>query len=259
MVKKYKIKKLKIKNKKKSSNGVNIKINIDQSKRSNNKRATSSKTQTQQPIYYPQQQARLIEVKPSNYSSPDFTKTIEDYQKQQRQYFDDKLTNYEKEIFEKFDDSLKKKSVMVPPQNIIPHGASHQYTDYDGNEILNETIVNKKAVHNQINNLNEQKPISFQNNNMVEAELFNIRNLVKSLDKKERNNAKEEIKETENIENLQTLYNDYVNLFNNLYPTGIDNNNDYIRSIDFFNVNGTSENSSWANTIRSLRKKLSKK
>jgi hypothetical protein len=260
MVKKYKIKKLKIKNKKKASNsGVNIKINIDQSKRSNNKRATSSKTPIQQPIYYPQQQqARLIEIKPNNYNSPDFTKTIEDYQKQQRQYFDDKLSNYEKEIIEKFDDSLKKKSSMVPPQNIIPHGASHQHTDYEGNEIYNETIINKKAVHNQINNLNEKKPMNFHNNNMVEAEPLNIKSLAKSLNKDERNDAKEGLKEGDNIENLQTLYNNYVNLFLKLYKNGKDENNNSIRSIDYFNDKGIHENSSWSNTIRSLRKKISK-
>ena len=200
MVKKYKIKKLKIKNKK-ASNGINIKINIDHSKRSNNKRATSSKQPTQQqPFYFPQSQARIVEIKPSNYSSPDFTKTIEEYQKQQREYFDNKLSNYEKEIVEKFDDSLKKKSSMVPPQNINPHGASHQLTDYEGNEILNEPIVNKKATHNQMNNIVEKEPTIFQSNNMVDAEPLNIKSVVKTLNTEELYDAEEGIKETKHDE-----------------------------------------------------------
>ena len=257
MVKKYKIKKLKIKNKKKASNsGVNIKINIDQSKRSNNKRATSSKTPIQQPIYYPQQQqARLIEIKPNNYNSPDFTKTIEDYQKQQREYFDNKLSNYEKEIIEKFDDSLKKKSSMVPPQHISP-GASHQHTDYEGNEIYNETIINKKAVHNQINNLNEKKSMNFHNNNMVDAEALNINNIVNSLNEEEDNKLEEATKGKKHNIKLQNKYDEYVYHFNRLYKSGKDNKGDVIIPISFYkNMAEKTQLKNLDNTIKPLRKK----
>lgn len=258
MVKKNKIKKLKTKNKK-VSNGVNIKINIDQSKRSNRKAAGSKSTAYQQPIYYPQQQARLVEIKPSNYSSPDFTKTIEEYQKQQREYFDNKLSNYEKEIIEKYDDSLKKKSTMVPQQNISP-GASHQYTDYEGNEIYNETIVNKKAVHNQINNLNEKKPINFQNNNMLDAEPLTVNNYVTSLDEKEDEELEEAQKGKKHNTKLKNKYNEYVNLFNSLYPSGKDDKGDIIHPIDLYDNKATNKQlSAWNNTIKPLKNKISKK
>ena len=125
--KKIRTKKLKIKIKNK--NLINVKINIDNSKKSTTRRSLQPKEINNQPfINFPSQQPRIhiLENKSNSFSSPDLTKTLDEYQNQFRTYME---TN---------DKNIK---------NMIEKNASNVFSNSKENEVLQEPI--KKSMSYQ--------------------------------------------------------------------------------------------------------------
>ena len=93
----------------KLKNTVNVKINIDNSKKSTTRRA-STKAPAQQPfVNFPSHQpARIqqLETK-TQFNSPDFTKIMDKYQKQFKTYWE-KNDKTVKDMIKKYDDTIKK-------------------------------------------------------------------------------------------------------------------------------------------------------
>ena len=141
----------------------------------------------------------------------------------------------------------------------IWYGASHQHTDYEGNEILNEPIINKKATHNQINNIVDKDPINFQNNNIVDAEPLTPKSFVESLNEEEDEKLDEASKIKIHNKKKQINYDKYKVLFNQLYPTGKDDKGGNMKQIDFYDDREMNKrNNLWSTAIRTLKNKLLK-
>ena len=161
--KKIRHKKLKIKNK----NLINVKINIDNSKKSTTRRTQQPKQQninTQPFVNFPSHQPariQILENKSNSFSSPDLSKTMDEYQKQFRTYLETSDQNI-KNMIEKYDDTLKKN--IAPQQKQEPEskpGASNVYADTEGNEVYQERI--KKKTYEVDKNRINQDP--FDNDN----------------------------------------------------------------------------------------------
>ena len=94
----------------KLKNTVNVKINIDNSKKTTARRAPT-KNQTPPPfLNFPSYQpSRIQQLEPiKKYNSPDLSKTDDMYQKQIKTYLET-TDRAVKDMIEKFDDTLKKK------------------------------------------------------------------------------------------------------------------------------------------------------
>jgi hypothetical protein len=136
----------KIVNKKtKLKNTVNVKINIDNSKRTTGRRATTKAANMQPFANFPNfQPARIQQLEPiKKYNSPDLTKTMDEYQKQFKTYLETTDKNV-KDIIEKFDDTLKKNTAPPKPPEESKPGASTEYTTYEGETVLSIPIPKKK-------------------------------------------------------------------------------------------------------------------
>ena len=140
--KKIRHKKLKIKNK----NLINVKINIDNSKKSTTRRTQQPKQQninTQPFVNFPSHQPariQILENKSNSFSSPDLSKTMDEYQKQFRTYLETSDQNI-KQMIEKYDDTLKKNiAPQQKQQQESKPGASNVFADTEGNEVYQEPI-----------------------------------------------------------------------------------------------------------------------
>ena len=93
----------------KNKNVVNVKINIDNSKKTTARRTPVKPLNMHPFVNFPSfQPARIKYLEPkSNFQSPDFTKTMDEYQKQFKTYLEttDKSV---KDLIGKYDDTLKK-------------------------------------------------------------------------------------------------------------------------------------------------------
>ena len=139
MPKKIKIKKP-ITRKTKNKNVVNVKINIDNSKKTTARRAAVKPSNMQPFVNFPSfQPARIKYLEPkSKYESPDFTKTMDEYQKQFKTYLETTDKNV-KDMIEKYDDTLKKNTAPQKKEESKP-GASNVYADTEGKTVLEESI-----------------------------------------------------------------------------------------------------------------------
>ena len=125
----------------KNKNVVNVKINIDNSKKTTARRTPIKPSNMQPFVNFPSfQPARIQQLEPkSQFTSPDFTKIDDMYQKQFKTYFEttDKSV---KDIIEKFDDTLKKNTAPQKKEESKP-GASNVYATDEGETILEEPIA----------------------------------------------------------------------------------------------------------------------
>ena len=157
--------------KSKLKNVVNVKINIDNSKKTTGRRvAATNKAPTQQsfanfPSYQP---TRIQQLEPKQqFNNADLTKTIDEiYQKQFKIYMDAQDKELKKWIDEN-DDSLKKD--LAPSQKDSAPGAFNVYADNKG-KVVSEGPVPKNTWIN---------PNEFKQNTMLEtdAEPFGINRL----------------------------------------------------------------------------------
>ena len=137
----------KILNKKtKLKSSVSVKINIDNSKKTTARR-TPLKVVNMQPFanFPSYQPTRIQQLEPKQqFSSPDLTKTMDEYQKQFKTYLETKDKDV-KEMIEKYDDTLKKNIAPQKTENSKP-GASTVYADDQGEVFLEDAIPSKKSL-----------------------------------------------------------------------------------------------------------------
>jgi len=140
-LKKSTTRKTKIKNK----NTVNVKINIDNSRKTTARRTPLKPSNMQPFTNFPSfQPARIQQLEPkSKYESPDFTKTMDEYQKQFKTYLETTDKNV-KDMIEKYDDTLKKNIAPQKKEESKP-GASNVYADTEGETILEEPLPSRKT------------------------------------------------------------------------------------------------------------------
>ena len=109
----------------KKDKNVNVTINIDNSKKTTARRTPIKPSNMQPFVNFPSfQPARIQQLEPkSQFTSPDFTKIDDMYQKQFKTYVEttDKSV---KDIIEKFDDNLKKNTAPQKTEVSKP-GASN--------------------------------------------------------------------------------------------------------------------------------------
>lgn len=209
----------------KLKNVVNVKINIDKSKKPAVRRA-STKALPQQPfVNFPSYQpTRIQQLEPKQqFNNADLTKTMDEYQKQFKTYLETKDKDV-KALIEKFDDTLKKN--IAPPQNERrTPGAFNVYADSEGETVLKEPVQRETW-----NNRNE-----FKRNTMLETDVeplsanqlatpLNIQEVVRGLGGQD---LKEGISEARNMQlegNVLKKYEDYVSAYKQYYG-----NDDYER------------------------------
>lgn len=214
----------------KLKNVVNVKINIDKSKKPAVRRA-STKAPPQQPfVNFPSYQpTRIQQLEPKQqFNNADLTKTMDEYQKQFKTYLETKDKDV-KALIEKFDDTLKK-NIAPPKSERRTPGAFNVYADSEGETVLEEPVQRETW-----NNRNE-----FKRNPMLEtdverltanqvieeaeAKAFNIEEAVRGLGSPE---LKEGISEAKNMlleGNVLKKYEDYVTAYKQYYG-----NDDYER------------------------------
>ena len=147
-----------ISRKPKKDKNVNVTINIDNSKKTTARRTPIKPSNMQPFVNFPSfQPTRIQQLEPkSQFTSPDFTKIDDMYQKQFKTYFEttDKSV---KDIIEKFDDTLKKNTAPQKKEESKP-GASNVYATDEGDTILEEPIAIKKTSMKTSEPTQTQKP-----------------------------------------------------------------------------------------------------
>lgn len=142
----------------KNKNVVNVKINIDNSKKTTARRTPLKPSNMQPFVNFPSfQPTRIQQLEPkSQFTSPDFTKIDDMYQKQFKNYLEttDKSV---KDIIEKFDDTLKKNTAPQKKEESKP-GASNVYATDEGETVLEEPITIKKTSMKTSEPIQTQKP-----------------------------------------------------------------------------------------------------
>ena len=139
---KKKVKKIK-KLKKRPSGGTNIKITIDNSRKTQARKSSENKPKGHVNIpinYFPQfTPARpvITDISPNQgFNTVNLEKINNEYQTQFKNYFEGKLSEFEKKMLEE----SEKKNTAPPRPEMAKPGASHQYTDYDGETVYQEPI-----------------------------------------------------------------------------------------------------------------------
>jgi len=208
--------------------GVNVQVNIDNSRKSIARR-TPSKTANLQPyVNFPSHQpARIQQLEPKQqFNNADFTKTMDEYyQKQFKTYLDAKNVI---KMVEENDDSVKT-NIAPPKKEESKPGASNVLADNEGTVIYDSPIPSKKqssSGHDKWNKSNELKK-----NQIVEADaepfyinqLFDnppqvakpatIKEVVRGLSKDERKEGDDESKKMTLEENRIEKYEEYVSAY----------------------------------------------
>jgi hypothetical protein len=153
------------KTKLKNKNVVSVKINIDNSRKTTARRTTASKPSNMQPfVNFPSHQPtriQLLEPK-QQFSSPDLSKTMDEYQKQFKTYLEttDKSV---KDMIEKYDDTLKKNIAPQKKEEESKPMASNVYADTQGENVFEEPIVARKT------QMNKREPFEFKPQNISYA------------------------------------------------------------------------------------------
>ena len=244
----------------KNKNVVNVKINIDNSKKTTARRNAIKPSNMQPFVNFPSYQpTRIQQLEPkSQFNSPDFTKTMDEYQKQFKTYLEtsDKTV---KDMIEKYDDTLKKNTAPQKKEESKP-GASNVYADTEGETFLEEPI--SKGGHN-----NWSKPNELKRNTIAEttaetvspnklvgtAEAIDentiIENAIQNASLSQLNEKEGKIKEKKKVLSLDSQYLRYVEAYNNL-------NNDSVEFIDIESKEGRKLNSTnWGRKAQALEKK----
>lgn len=207
---------------------VNVKINIDNSKKTTGRRAIT-KAPTQQPfVNFPSYQpTRIQQLEPKQqFNNADLTKTMDAYQKQFKTYLETKDQDVKKMI-EEFDDTLKKSK--APPKNKKSKpGAFDVYTDNEGEIVYEEPV---EATLPSVKKDTWNNPNEFKQNTMLETDVeplnanqlfeeatpLNIEEVVRGLGSPE---LKQGISEAKNMlleGNVLKKYKDYVSAYKQYY------------------------------------------
>ena len=133
------------KSKTKNKNTVNVKINIDNSRKTTARRTPLKSSNMQPFVNFPTfQPARIQQLEPlKKYNNGDLTKVDDLYQQQFKTYFETSDKNI-KDMIAKFDDTLKKNIAPQKTEESKP-GASKVYADTEGETVHEEPIKIKKT------------------------------------------------------------------------------------------------------------------
>ena len=245
----------------KNKNGVNVKINIDNSKKTTARRNAIKPSNMQPFVNFPSYQpTRIQQLEPkSQFNSPDFTKTMDEYQKQFKTYLETNDKSV-KDMIEKYDDTLKKNIAPQKKEESKP-GASNVYADTEGETFLEEPI--SKGGHN-----NWSKPNELKRNNIAEAtaetlginQLFepqevkplNINEVVRGLPEEELNVGVLEAHDIKIERNIIKKYEEYVSNYKQFF-----NDDNYEKSM----VNQKGKiipAATWSIKVTALKNKIKK-
>ena len=250
----------------KLKNTVNVKINIDNSKKTTARRAPT-KNQTPPPfVNFPSYQpARVQQLEPiKKYNSPDLSKTDDMYQKQIKTYLEttDKAV---KDIIEKFDDTLKKNTAPPKPPEESNPGASIVYADYENKPILEVPIPKINIKQPSKKTVSWSKPNELKQNKMLETEVesfginqlfeeakpLNIKEVVRGLDEQE---LIEGIKEAKNMtleQNIFKKYDDYVKAYKKFYD-----DDNYLKMNDMNSKGSPITTALWGSKVAYLKNEI---
>lgn len=281
--KKQKKQKKSLVNKNKLKSSINVKINIDNSKKTTSRktsRRTPSKQAPTAPTKVPTkaptaptkapnlqpfvnfptfQPVRIQQLEPrQQFNNADFTKTMDEYQKQFKTYLETKDKDT-KEMIEKFDDTLKK-NIAPPKKEESEPGAANVLTDNEGVEIINIPIPSKQQQQNWSNpnefKANAMTQISAQPllpnqlmeelppNQIEEAQVVTTKDIIEN----DLESSKKTIKNISKLNKTKEYYNKYLYYYKLL--------NDDDNYLSFLDDEGDSRFSSqgWSNKARALEK-----
>ena len=153
------------KSKTKNKNTVNVKINIDNSRKTTARRTPIKPSNMQPFVNFPTfQPARIQQLEPlKKYNNGDLTKVDDLYQQQFKTYFETSDKNI-KDLIAKFDDTLKKNIAPQKTEESKP-GASKVYADTEGKSVFEEP-----SSKTSIGLGSQSKSNGFNNNNILNAE-----------------------------------------------------------------------------------------
>jgi hypothetical protein len=135
--------------------GVNVQVNIDNSRKPIARRTPSKATNIQPMVNFPSYQpARIQQLEPKQqFNNADLSKTMDEYQKQFKTYLETKDKDV-KEMIEKFDDTLKKNIAPQKKEESKP-GASNVLADNEGTVVMEQPIVKGHTSWDKPNELKE--------------------------------------------------------------------------------------------------------
>ena len=270
--KKQKKQKKTLTKKTKLKNSINVKINIDNSKKTTARR-TPLKVANMQPFanFPSYQPTRIQQLEPKyEFSKADLTKYVDEmYQKQSQTQ-----NEFERNLIAKFDDSKKKNTAPPKPPEESKPGASTEYTDYEGETVYSEPVIktNKftkddsnlkvgfssisKTPKFQINKINEINANQFEANNLI-AQVIDEEKLI---DERIQNATSEELTQTQGVikekqKELKTdeTYQSYVNLYKIFYG-----DNNYKNFDDKNKENKPITSAQWASMVSIIKKQILK-
>lgn len=189
--------------KNKASNKTNIKITIDNSRKTQARKTADNKPKGHLNIpinYFPQftPARQVITDMPPNqgFNTVNLEKLNNEYQTQFKNYFDGRLSEFEKKLLE---ESEKKNTAPPRPEMT---GAFHNYTDYNGETFYEEPIGKAQST-----NITEQKPPSqSQSTNITGLDILPLAEVEEFDEDKVIKYGKEaqQIKDAEQMEKLRT-------------------------------------------------------
>ena len=253
------------KSKTKNKNTVNVKINIDNSRKTTARRTPIKPSNMQPFVNFPTfQPARIQQLEPlKKYNNGDLTKVDDLYQKQFKTYLETTDKSI-KDMIAKYDDTLKKNIAPQKTEESKP-GASIDYTTNEGVTVLSVPLSktsiglgsqSKSDGFNNTSILNAEKDDGFHLNNLfgqppvTVAVPLTTTGFIEGSTKAERTQTKIGIIKKEKEEVNDEKYNNYVIAYKKVYG---ENDNDYI---DINSEKGKKYN--WGNALHHLNKKIAK-
>ena len=203
--------------------GVNVQVNIDNTRKSIARRTPSKPANLQPFVNFPSHQpARIQQLEPKQqFNNADFTKTMDEYQKQFKTYLETKDKDT-KDMIEKFDDTLKKNIAPQKKEESKP-GASNVLADNEGTVVMEQPIVKGHTSWDKPNDFKQNQmaetkvePLSI-NQLFEEAQPLNIKDIVRGLGEQELTEGMKEAKNMKLEKNIIKKYEDYVSAYKQFY------------------------------------------
>lgn len=206
---------------------VNVKINIDNSKKQTIRRASTKAPQQQPFVNFPTfQPTRVQQLEPKQqFNNPDLTKTMDEYQKQFKTYLETKNQDV-KDLIEKFDDTLKK-NIAPPKKERSQPGAYDAYANDEGEIVFEEPVknINQEDTwtnHNAFkgNSMAGREVPQLPANDIlgaVEAMPVTNKQIIRGLGPEEKDEVESELKNLRKEDSIEKFHQDYVDAYKQYY------------------------------------------
>lgn len=237
---------------------VNVKINIDNSKKPTMRRASTKAPQQQPFVNFPTfQPTRVQQLEPKQqFNNADLTKTMDEYQKQFKTYLETKDQDV-KDLIDKFDDSLKK-SIAPPKKERNQPGAYDAYADEEGQTVFEsdkpkkDTWTNRNELKRNTMVETEVEPLS-ANQLFEEAMPVTNKQIIRGLGPEEKDEVESELKNVRKEDSLEKFHQDYVDAYKRYHG---DEAEDYDK-IDDVNSKGRPRDAkAWSKKKSTLERKI---